>query len=85
VPGTPSYEELAAENAELKRVVAELSDRICALERRLSADSSNLLAATIVGCTVGQEAGEEAFVADRVGTQAWQAAGRALGLAEPGG
>jgi transposase len=41
VPGTPSYEELAAENAELKRVVAELSDRICALERRLSADSSN--------------------------------------------
>jgi len=40
VPGTPSYEELAAENAALKRVVAELSDRIGALERRLSADSS---------------------------------------------
>ena len=39
--GTPSYEELAAENAELKRVVAELSDRICELERRVSADSSN--------------------------------------------
>jgi transposase len=41
VPGTPSYEELAAENAALKCVVVELSDRICALERRLSADSSN--------------------------------------------
>jgi hypothetical protein len=41
VSDTPSYEELAAENAELKRVVAELSDRICELERRLSADSSN--------------------------------------------
>lgn len=41
MPGTPSYEELAAENAELKRVVRELSDRICELERRVSADSSN--------------------------------------------
>jgi transposase len=39
--GAPSYEELAAENAELKRVVAELSDRIGELECRLSADSSN--------------------------------------------
>jgi transposase len=41
VSGAPSYEELVAENAELKRVVAELSDRIGELERRLSADSSN--------------------------------------------
>jgi transposase len=48
VPDTPSYEQLAAENAalrmenaELKRMLAELSDRIIELERRLSADSSN--------------------------------------------
>jgi len=33
----------------------------------------------------GTEASEETFVADRIGTQAWQATGRALGLAQPGG
>lgn len=48
MPGTPSYEQLAAENAvlrmentELKRMLAELSGRITVLEQRLSADSSN--------------------------------------------
>jgi len=37
----PSYEQLAAENAELKRMVAVLTERVAELERRLGADSSN--------------------------------------------
>jgi transposase len=37
----PSYEELIAENAELKRMVAVLTERVAELERRLGADSSN--------------------------------------------
>ena len=48
MPDSVSYEqlwaqnaELRAENAELKRLVVVLTDRIAELERRLSADSSN--------------------------------------------
>lgn len=37
----PTYELLAPENAELKRLVGELVDRIAELERQLTADSSN--------------------------------------------
>jgi transposase len=37
----PSYEELLAENAELKRMVVVLTERVAELERRLGADSSN--------------------------------------------
>lgn len=37
----PTYEQLVVENAELRRLVGELSDRVVELERRLSADSSN--------------------------------------------
>lgn len=48
MPDVPSYEQLAAENAELRsenaelrRMVAVLTERVAELERRLAADSSN--------------------------------------------
>jgi transposase len=41
VPDAPSYEQLAVENAELRRMVAVLTERVAELERRLAADSSN--------------------------------------------
>jgi transposase len=37
----PSYDELVAENAELKRMVVVLTERVAELERRLEANSSN--------------------------------------------
>lgn len=37
----PSYQQLTAENAELRRMVAVLTEQVAKLERRLAADSSN--------------------------------------------
>ena len=37
----PSYEQLVVENAELKRMLAVVTERVAELERRLGSDSSN--------------------------------------------
>jgi FtsZ-binding cell division protein ZapB len=61
---------LRTEHDELKRMFVVVSERVAELERRLASDSSNSCPAAVVGCAVVEEAGEEALVADQVGTQA---------------
>jgi transposase len=41
VSDAPSYEQLVVENAELKRMLAVVTERVAELERRLGSDSSN--------------------------------------------
>jgi len=94
-----SVEQLAAENAELRAGVAELRaervkvgelmaviatlrERIAELER-VPADSSKFLSSAVVGCPVGEEAGEEALLAHPVWPQTRQAAGGVGILVQP--
>lgn len=70
MPDAPTYEQLAGENAELKAVVAELSDSDRGAGAAAGCGLVELIASAVVGCAVGEEAGEEAFVADEVGSQA---------------
>ena len=87
----PTYEQLrelvgrlTAQVVELERMVREQADEIVELKRQASADSVEFLPAAVIRCAVVEAAGEEALVAQQVGAQAGQAAGRVVVLAEPG-
>jgi ribosomal protein L29 len=78
----PTYEQLAEENAalraelaelragevgELPAMVAELSEQVEELKRRLGGGLVDLVASAVGGSAVGEEAGHEALVAEAVG------------------
>lgn len=60
-------EQLLARVAELETMLVQRDQRIAELERQVGADSANSSRPPSSDAPVGEEAGEEALVADEVG------------------
>jgi hypothetical protein len=84
LPEGVSLVDVLRELAELRRVVVEQADRIAEPQRRLTKDSSGVVAPAGFGCAVGQEAGEETLVTDPVWAETGKATGFAVVVAEVG-
>lgn len=77
--------ELSERNAEQARVIAAQGERIAELARRLAGGGLvELFASAVLGCAVGEEAGQEGFLAGPVGTSLRQAAGGGVLVAGAG-